>query len=849
MSRAFIQKRLPFKPTDIGGCSLWLDGADSSQIIFSSGSNVNTWNDKSGFSNSCSNQSLGTTITYPGTKINGLNTVNFTAGCIRGALNSTSVVNTTDVTIVIVTVETAANNNLRIFSLTTAANYQDDQANQMLIYAAPGANQVTFYRAGVQPTAYTVTQNVPFIYTVTQTSGTGSQWLNGGSNITAGITTSAFAVTNYNIGTLYLANQNYTGLMGEVIMYKTLLSTTQRQQVESYIAQKWGLRQQLPQGHPGTRGIVYPSDPVNLLVRVPYTTVFTPTTIANCTLWLDGSDQSSASMSLTGSNITQWNDKSGNNNNFTLGSTYVKPNTLNGLSSVYFNGSTYMSNASLSVNSSNHTGFIIALADNIATGTGLGNSANLAGIVSFTNGSISSESTGAFSYRYYVNYSGTGNAFDIPTNGFRLYTPDITPYTGTIICEQFQNGTGGLFLNGVVPSYQNTQPTMPGGFPNTSGCLLGLQWMGNPQRYYQGNINEFIMFNSALTTFQRQTIEGYLAWKWGLQANLPANHPYKNASPNITNQFGISRPPNVLPIPPITISARSKPTLQTSTFTYTGANQTFQVPTTISPASITIYMWGAGGGGNTNYGGAGAMVQGILPVTPGESLTIVVGQGGTIDGTTTFGGGGAGGGNMTGGSAPGIGYSGNGFPQNAGSGGGRSAIQRGGTAPTNDIVVAGGGGGGTFFSSDRGGAATFSGTANSGTGGLPGLGGTQSAGGAGGGTGFYGQGLGGSRGIGGDTYNTNVYNGGGGGGGGYYGGGAGGTNGGDGAGGGGGSSLTDGLSLISGQSVLGFNSTNGFTAPNTGSPYYQSGVGNGAPAVNSSPRAGGNGLIVLIYTA
>jgi hypothetical protein len=72
---------------------------------------------------------------------------------------------------------------------------------------------------------------------------------------------------------------------------------------------------------------------------------------------------------------------------------------------------------------------------------------------------------------------------------------------------------------------------------------------------------------------------------------------------------------------------------------------------------------------------------------------------------------------------------------------------------------------------------------------------------------------------------------------------------GDGAGGGGGSSLTDGLSLISGQTVKGFNSANGFTAPNTASPYYQSGVGNGAPSINSSPRAGGNGLVVLTYTA
>ena len=25
--------------------------------------------------------------------------------------------------------------------------------------------------------------------------------------------------------------------------------------------------------------------------------------------------------------------------------------------------------------------------------------------------------------------------------------------------------------------------------------------------------------------------EGYIAWKWGLQGNLPVSHPYKNAAP------------------------------------------------------------------------------------------------------------------------------------------------------------------------------------------------------------------------------------------------------------------------------------------------------------------------------
>jgi hypothetical protein len=251
---------------------------------------------------------------------------------------------------------------------------------------------------------------------------------------------------------------------------------------------------------------------------------FVPTSISGCALWIDGADTSATSMTLSGSNVTQWNDKSGNGNNFTLGSTYIRQNSLNGRPSVYFNGSNYMSNGSLSVNSSNHTGFIIALADNI-TGTSIGYSANLAGIASFVTGSMSSEDSGAFSYRYYVNYGGLYSAFDIPSAGFRIYTQDITPYSPTIICEQFQNGTAGLFLNGSVPGYLNTQPTMPSGFANTSGCLLGLQWMGSAQRYYQGYINEMIMFNSVLSISDRQKVEGYLAQKWGLTASLPPGHP------------------------------------------------------------------------------------------------------------------------------------------------------------------------------------------------------------------------------------------------------------------------------------------------------------------------------------
>jgi len=42
---------------------------------------------------------------------------------------------------------------------------------------------------------------------------------------------------------------------------------------------------------------------------------------------------------------------------------------------------------------------------------------------------------------------------------------------------------------------------------------------------------EIVLYNVVLSTTNIQKIEGYLAWKWGLQANLPSNHPHKSAPP------------------------------------------------------------------------------------------------------------------------------------------------------------------------------------------------------------------------------------------------------------------------------------------------------------------------------
>jgi hypothetical protein len=44
----------------------------------------------------------------------------------------------------------------------------------------------------------------------------------------------------------------------------------------------------------------------------------------------------------------------------------------------------------------------------------------------------------------------------------------------------------------------------------------------------EGYIAEVVSFSD---NSQQQIVEGYLAWKWGLVANLPAGHPYKNNRP------------------------------------------------------------------------------------------------------------------------------------------------------------------------------------------------------------------------------------------------------------------------------------------------------------------------------
>jgi hypothetical protein len=223
-----------------------------------------------------------------------------------------------------------------------------------------------------------------------------------------------------------------------------------------------------------------------------------------------------------------------------------------------------------------------------------------------------------------------------------------------------------------------------------------------------------------------------------------------------------------------------------TTFGYTGAQQTFVVPSGVTAVTIQAHgADGAGGGRCDAAAGVGVLTSATIPVSAGETLAIFVGG---MGGACAYGGGGAG---FNGGGQGGASYA----DVGGGGGGGASDVRLGGSALADRVVVAGGGAGaGTGFFGGFGGAGGGStgegGSALTAAGG--GGGGRQAAGGSGGrGANGGGSGGGGASGTGGDGGFGDA--GGGGGGGGYFGGGGGGGDGGsgDGGGGGGGSSFAE----------------------------------------------------------
>lgn len=84
-----------------------------------------------------------------------------------------------------------------------------------------------------------------------------------------------------------------------------------------------------------------------------------------------------------------------------------------------------------------------------------------------------------------------------------------------------------VHINGALSSAEVQEDVSPAETVSTD-TLFGTIDTG-----FSGSVSfhEILIYRFELTVVERQTIEGYLAWKWSIQNSLPSDHPYKNSSP------------------------------------------------------------------------------------------------------------------------------------------------------------------------------------------------------------------------------------------------------------------------------------------------------------------------------
>jgi len=143
--------------------------------------------------------------------------------------------------------------------------------------------------------------------------------------------------------------------------------------------------------------------------------------------------------------------------------------------------------------------------------------------------------TGASSYPILFSMNGTPNPMELRCSGTTLRPewycgasivsgPAITLNTWNLFEGTHDGTTGTGWLNGT--SWNSTVAAMM-----SSGAVSVGNRIGAFAYQFLGDMAAMVVVNRPLSTAERQSLEGYLAWKYGIQGNLPAGHPYKTSPP------------------------------------------------------------------------------------------------------------------------------------------------------------------------------------------------------------------------------------------------------------------------------------------------------------------------------
>ena len=492
-------------PAEIGTLALWMDAADSNTLTLS-GANVTAWRDK-GANN--------LPLTLVGTPTWTSNSVNFTG--TQYFTNTTISLNLSAMTVFLVGYNVAGITNggglLSLVPLSTGTDYNQTNAITYNFSSTLAQLYTTFnYTASAINANYTSPTN-PILFTHVQ-NGTamtlyslGTSFYSTTTNFTPGTTTGLAIGARYQHGNGTASAYLY-GTVKEIIVYNTALNLAQRQQVEKYLARKWGL----------TGSTSIPSSTLSLDIP-PRISSYAPPQASNLSVWLDAAD--TTQVSLSGSNVAAWLDKSSNGLSMQSGAspTYVS-NSLNGLPTIAFTTTQNLSSTTTLTLSPSNTWAVVFNAPS-------GGNYFMAEHSSNINNVQGSYFSGTNFDLYAMNRTGVLATWKRYQDSSGQGVPPFNPNTWYIAIVSDNNLNGGVFFrrNGVTRTISNV---------NTYGALTGnitSNFFVNHRLSAAVNIAELLVYNRGLSLAEVQTLEGYLASKWGLFSSLPTTHPYAKITP------------------------------------------------------------------------------------------------------------------------------------------------------------------------------------------------------------------------------------------------------------------------------------------------------------------------------
>jgi hypothetical protein len=263
-------------------------------------------------------------------------------------------------------------------------------------------------------------------------------------------------------------------------------------------------------------------------------------------LWLDAAD--SSTVQLDSGAVSQWNDKSGNGRHASQGTAGNRPvyqaSAKNGLSAIRFTAASahFLTSGTTSTWNFLHNGtassvFIAAKVGNVGDNpnaqltylsTGGAGSNNIGYWIAYDDVSSVSRNNGLgvrVAKAQDGVYASNDNTNDkISPGTYHLISSYIDADNATAASRAVQR------VDGSASFGSNVSTSPPLSSNSTYALTIGRDSI-SATLDFTGDICEILIFNTQPGTTDRQKIEGYLAHKWGLTANLPSDHPFKTAVP------------------------------------------------------------------------------------------------------------------------------------------------------------------------------------------------------------------------------------------------------------------------------------------------------------------------------